>query len=96
MKYGRIEWTSGANAGQKVDIGNYNPSDIFVGTMGLISQRLLTAEPIQVGDVCTLREGCDNTYETCGFHYSNRKNFGGWHLIPGPTRAGQSARVIWS
>lgn len=36
----------------------------------------------QVGDVYTLRRGCDKTFETCRDRFANQLNYGGFRSIP--------------
>jgi hypothetical protein len=95
-KYGTILWTTGANAGLKYDIGDYNQSVGQAGWTGQFASTIEMENEIQIGDQCTIEEGCDNTFGTCFEVYGNPENFGGYHLTPGPTRAGQSPRVRWS
>lgn len=94
-KYGKITWTSGNNTGMFYEIGDYDVTSRPVktpaatATSGQISSRTQMQHPIVVGDVCTIIEGCDGSFFTCDNVYNNHLNFGGYNLIPGPTRARQ-------
>lgn len=96
FKHGVITWTVGLNTGLSYEIGDYNESLSRTGETGQFVSTIIMPHEIQIGDKCTIEEGCDNSFDTCFTIYGNQKNFGGWHLIPGPTRAGQSPRIRWS
>lgn len=38
---------------------------------------------LEVGDVITVKAGCDHLFGTCGNKFSNAKNFGGFSGVPG-------------
>lgn len=98
FKYGKIVWTTGNNIGLTYEIADYdrtirpvsNPA--ATSTSGQLSSRTQMQHPIVVGDVCTVIEGCDNSFFTCNNVYDNRLNYGGYNLIPGPTKARQPIR----
>ena len=94
-KYGKITWTSGANLGLVYEIGDYTTNIAPLGSTGQFTTRTEMENVVQIGDGCTIEEGCDNTFLTCKAVYGNSLNFGGWNLIPGPTRARQSPRRTW-
>ncbi len=94
-KYGRIIWTTGSNAPLQYEIGDYTTDLAVFGSTGQFSTTEEMENAVQIGDECTIEEGCDNTFFTCNSIYGNKLNFGGWRLIPGPTRARQSPRKLW-
>ena len=94
-KYGRIIWTVGNNSGLEYEIGDYTTDIAPLGSTGQFSSQTETENVIEVGDECTIEEGCDNTFFTCKSIYANELNFGGWNLIPGPTKSRQSPRKLW-
>lgn len=94
-KYGRILWTVGSNASLEYEIGDYDLGLALIGSTGQFSTTEEMENAIQIGDECTIEEGCDNTFFTCKSIYGNELNFGGWQLIPGPTRARQAPRKLW-
>ena len=73
--YGRIEFTTGRNAGVIYDI---NSSDGAGGFEMSGPPRL----PIAVGDQLILTRGCKKDKPAC-VGYSNFINFGGFHAVPG-------------
>ena len=80
FKYGRVLWTTGANAGLVSEIktsGSAKQVTLFIDT----------GAPITVGDTYTIREGCDKNFSTCKNKFSNHLNFRGEPHIPGIEKA---------
>lgn len=79
--FGKLTWTTGLNAGKKVEvISQYGsgPSD------DIVVLALSTPENIQVGDTFSIRKGCDKRPETCFTRFNNIINFRGEPFVPGP------------
>jgi uncharacterized phage protein (TIGR02218 family) len=74
-KRGLITWTSGANAGRKMEIRAF--------ASGAFTLFLPMPSKIAVGDAYTVQPGCDKTFETCRSRYSNGINFRGEPYVPG-------------
>jgi uncharacterized phage protein (TIGR02218 family) len=72
---GRLEWTSGANAGLQGQVKSYAGGQ-FVLWEPMISN-------IAVGDGYRVRPGCDKTASTCAVKFGNIANFGGFPHVPG-------------
>jgi uncharacterized phage protein (TIGR02218 family) len=72
---GRLDWTSGANAGT----GAHVKSQVGAG----IALFAPAPGPIAVGDAFVLRAGCDKAFATCVGKFANAVNFRGFHLMPG-------------
>ncbi len=72
---GLITWTSGANAGRKMEVKS------FVG--GAFTLFLPMPSDIAEGDTYSLYPGCDKKFTTCKDKYSNAKNFRGEPHVPG-------------
>lgn len=73
---GVIEFTSGANSGQKVCVRQY-ASHIVTMTAALPNAP-------QIGDTFDIYPGCDKTRATCQNKFSNLANFGGQPFVPQP------------
>jgi uncharacterized phage protein (TIGR02218 family) len=75
--YGKITWTSGANAGLSMAVKSYDYSTNYV--------TLLESMPydITAGDAFSLQAGCDRRLATCRDRFNNVLNFRGWPHIPG-------------
>ncbi len=87
---GKIEFTSGANAGLKRDVKRH------VLTSG---QAVLTIhEPfpytVANGDAATLEAGCDHRIETCRSRFNNAVNFHGEPSIPGTDEVIKRGRKV--
>lgn len=76
---GLLVWTSGANAGFKMEVQSVGGS-----TIALI---LPFGYDIAVGDAYTVYPGCDKLLSTCKAVFSNVVNFRGFPYIPGPDKA---------
>jgi uncharacterized phage protein (TIGR02218 family) len=77
--FGTIEWTSGPNAGRRVEIMLHEKagSDVTITLLG---------EPVRAiapGHGFTIRAGCDKRIETCAAKFGNAVNFRGFPTIPG-------------
>ena len=78
---GIIEWSTGNNAGLKMEIirqDNYDATDDRV----LLAQAM--PYDIQVGDTFTAFQGCDKRPTTCTTKFNNILNFRGEPFVPGP------------
>jgi len=76
---GRLEWTSGANAGLAVEVKSHR-----VAADG-VALELWQAmpEPLVDGDGFTVTAGCDKRFDTCRDRFNNAVNFRGFPHIPG-------------
>ncbi len=59
--FGKAEWTSGLNAGRKMEIESATQEGSLLRVV--LADAMLKA--ITAGDAVTLKEGCLNTYEAC-------------------------------
>lgn len=77
---GVVNWLTGANAGQSMEVKLHN----FIN--GTVSIELWQAMPfeIQTGDTFTVTVGCKQDAATCNSKFNNIANFRGFNLIPGP------------
>lgn len=77
---GVVNWLTGANAGQSMEVKLHN----FIN--GTVSIELWQAMPfeIETGDTFTVTVGCKQDAATCNSKFSNIANFRGFNLIPGP------------
>jgi uncharacterized phage protein (TIGR02218 family) len=76
---GRIQWTSGANAGLAMEIkrhGNDGMTVVFE-----LWQEMAFA--LAHGDAFTVTAGCDKRFATCRDRFANGINFRGFPQIPG-------------
>lgn len=74
-KRGLITWTSGANAGRKMEIRAF--------ASGAFTLFLPMPSEIVVGDAYTAQPGCNKTFEACRSRYNNGINFRGEPYVPG-------------
>jgi uncharacterized phage protein (TIGR02218 family) len=74
-KGGLVTWTSGANAGRKMEIRAF--------ASGTFTLFLPMPSEIAVGDTYTAQPGCDKSFETCRSRYGNGINFRGEPYVPG-------------
>lgn len=74
MTQGKVVWTSGPNKGTEQEIAEQDGRDLAL--------TLPTPFPIKVGDLFTLKSGCDGSVSTCDNDYENKINHGGQHLMP--------------
>ena len=79
FSYGRIQWTSGANAGRQAEVLSHRLLD------GVAILTLLEApvRPIMETDAFTIQAGCDKSLATCRAKFANVANFRGFPHIPG-------------
>lgn len=76
---GRVEWTSGTNAGTK----GFIVSDRLLGANREITLEVPPGLQVEVGDALTVIAGCDKRLENCGAKFANITNFQGFPFIPG-------------
>ncbi len=76
---GRLNWTSGANAGLAIEIKLHRVAD---GAVRLTLWQAMP-EPIIGGDAFTVTAGCDKRFVTCRDRFANTDNFRGFPHIPG-------------
>ena len=79
FRYGRIDMTSGTNAGIRADIEAHRKE---AGKVVLVLW-LPLARPPQVGDTFSIAAGCDKSFETCRKRFANQDNFRGFPHMPG-------------
>ncbi|USG59929.1 DUF2163 domain-containing protein [Sneathiella marina] len=74
---GVLSFTSGLNAGRRLEISHWQPGSQQV--------TLFLAAPfdIEPGDGVTVTRGCDKSFATCRDHFANQINFRGFPHIPG-------------
>ena len=76
---GRLNWTSGANAGRTAEVASH---EVVAGARRLT----LLEAPVRLiaaGDDFIVRAGCDKRLETCRDRFANVANFRGFPHIPG-------------
>ncbi|MDR3450735.1 MAG: DUF2163 domain-containing protein [Alphaproteobacteria bacterium] len=75
--YGKLTWATGANAGQSMEVKNWdNPSQTFTLWLPM-------PYAIETGDTYSVYPGCDKRFITCKNSFSNGANFGGFPYVPG-------------
>lgn len=79
FRYGWLRFTSGANAGIKMDVESHRKS----GGEVAISFWMPLAVPPAPGDTFDITAGCDKTFETCKVKFENQRNFRGFPHMPG-------------
>lgn len=72
---GEIEWTSGNNAGRKMEVKEFASTQVVLA--------LPMGKSVSVGDGFDIIAGCDKTRETCQNKFSNIINFRGEPDVPG-------------
>jgi len=77
--FGLVEWTSGANAGRRVEV----LSDDLVDGVAILTLLEAPVRPITATDAFVVRAGCDKRIATCGAKFANIANFRGFPHIPG-------------
>ncbi|MFN3281160.1 MAG: DUF2163 domain-containing protein [Tabrizicola sp.] len=77
--FGVVEWSTGANAGRRVEVLSHDLVD------GIAILTLLEApvRPIATTDAFVVRAGCDKRIATCSAKFANIANFRGVPHIPG-------------
>jgi uncharacterized phage protein (TIGR02218 family) len=75
---GRLQWTSGANAGLAVEVKQHRKD-------GDVTLELWQAmpEPLATGDAFVVTAGCDKRFATCRDKFDNVANFRGFPHMPG-------------
>jgi uncharacterized phage protein (TIGR02218 family) len=76
---GRLQWTSGANAGVAVEVKGHR---VEAGEVRLALWQAMP-EPIVPGDTFAVTAGCDKRFATCGAKFANAVNFRGFPHMPG-------------
>jgi uncharacterized phage protein (TIGR02218 family) len=76
---GLLTFTSGANAGQSVEVKTHT----LDGSRAFIALWAPMRAEIGEGDSFEIRPGCDKTFETCVKRFGNGANFRGFPHIPG-------------
>jgi len=74
--FGRLTWTSGANAGYSMEIKTH-------ASGGVMTLQLPMPFALAVGDGYSLEPGCDKLLATCIGKFSNVDNFRGEPHLPG-------------
>ncbi|MFC0283056.1 DUF2163 domain-containing protein [Camelimonas abortus] len=79
FRYGRLMWTSGANAGLACDVQSHaaGPGAVRIGLWRE------TPRPFAAGDAFTVTAGCDRRLATCRDRFNNVINFRGFPYMPG-------------
>lgn len=72
---GLIAWTSGANAGRKMEVRSF--------ASGAFDLFLPMPSTIAVGDEYAVQPGCDKAFSTCRARFNNAVNFRGEPHVPG-------------
>lgn len=75
---GRLQWTSGANAGIGVEVKRHRD-----GEAAVIELWQAMPEPIAAGDGFVVTAGCDKRFATCRDRFGNAVSFRGFPHIPG-------------
>lgn len=73
---GVLAWTSGANAGRKIEVKRFAAGGAFVLFLPM-------SYAIAVGDTYSLTPGCNKTVADCAGRYANLVNFRGFPFVPG-------------
>jgi uncharacterized phage protein (TIGR02218 family) len=76
---GRLQWTSGANAGLAIEVKEHRADS---GGVRLSLWQKMPA-PLAAGDVFTVTAGCDKRFATCSGRFANALNFRGFPHLPG-------------
>lgn len=79
FRHGWLRFTSGPNAGVKVDVESHRKGSGGV----LIDFWLPMAVVPGPGDTLEITAGCDKTFETCRAKFDNQRNFRGFPHMPG-------------
>ena len=77
--HGEIAFTSGANAGRKMEIKSHLKS----GSLVTLELWQPMAGAISAGDAFTASPGCDKKFETCKAKFNNTASFRGFPHMPG-------------
>lgn len=79
FSYGRIQWTSGANAGRQAEVLSHT----LVEGVAILTLLEAPVRPITETDAFTVRAGCDKSLATCRAKFANVTNYRGFPHIPG-------------
>jgi uncharacterized phage protein (TIGR02218 family) len=82
FRFGKLAWTSGANAGRIAEVKGHARAATVTLTLW---QR--APSPVEPGDGFTVMAGCDKTLATCRARFDNIANFRGFPHMPGNDRA---------
>lgn len=77
--FGILEWTSGANAGRRVEVAGHE----VTGGAAIITLLEAPVRAIAPADAFTILAGCDKSASTCQTKFANILNFRGFPHIPG-------------
>jgi len=76
---GRLQWTSGANAGLAIEVKEHRSNND--GVRLSLWQKM--PAPLAAGDAFIITAGCDKRFATCSEKFSNALNFRGFPHLPG-------------
>jgi uncharacterized phage protein (TIGR02218 family) len=76
---GRLQWTSGANAGLAIEVKRHR----IDGGNTVMELWQAMPEPLAPDDAFVVTAGCDKRFATCRDRFSNTLNFRGFPHIPG-------------
>jgi uncharacterized phage protein (TIGR02218 family) len=79
FEQGRIEWLTGANAGQTGQIAVHELS----GALVRLAVWLPLPKAVVAGDTFAVTAGCDKQFATCKAKFANGLNFQGFPHLPG-------------
>ena len=77
--FGLVEWSTGANAGRRVEVLSHD----LVDAVAILTLLEAPVRPIAATDAFVVRAGCDKRIATCGTKFANVANFRGFPHIPG-------------
>ncbi len=77
--FGLVEWSTGANAGRRVEVMSHD----LVDGVAILTLLEAPVRPITATDAFVVRAGCDKRIATCGAKFANVANFRGFPHIPG-------------
>ncbi|MFN3615907.1 MAG: DUF2163 domain-containing protein, partial [Rubrimonas sp.] len=77
--FGLVEWSTGANAGRRVEVLSHD----LVDGVAILTLLEAPVRPIMATDAFLVRAGCDKRIATCGTKFANTTNFRGFPHIPG-------------
>ncbi|MBZ8135501.1 DUF2163 domain-containing protein [Afifella sp. IM 167] len=79
---GLLTFTSGENAGRKVEVARHAFSEVGTGRARFSLWQAMEKE-IATGDGFTVTPGCDKRFATCRDRFANAQNFRGFPHMPG-------------
>ena len=77
--FGLVKWSTGANAGRRVEVLSHD----LVDGVAILTLLEPPVRPITATDTFVVRAGCDKRIATCGTKFANVANFRGFPHIPG-------------